>query len=166
VGGYGALSVRYARINGNDGVLVGLEGALLLSHRLAVGLAGYGWSNEQRLPPSQSPDRDYLHFGYAGFLVRYHVYIPNSPVYLSAAALIGGGSVGLTSTWDGDLYRENTDEFFIVEPQIGVHTNFTKWMRMGLDGGYRLISGVGKFGFTNSNFSGLSLGANIGFGWF
>lgn len=145
---------------------MGGEGALLLDHRLAIGLAGYGWSNEQQLPARQSPERDYLHFGYGGFLVRYHVYIPNSPVYVSAAALIGGGAVGLTTTPDGDLYRENTDEFFIIEPQVSVHANFTRWMRMSLDAGYRVISGIGKYGFTDSNFSGMSLGASLGFGWF
>lgn len=166
VGGYGAVAIQYARINGTNGVLTGAEGALLLDHRLAIGIAGYGWGNQDRLPASQLPDRPYMHFGYGGLLMRYHFYIPDCPVYFSAAALVGGGVVGLTEFWDSQLYRENTDGFFIFEPQIGVHVNFTRWMRMGLDAGYRLTSGVGKFGFTESNFNGLSLGGNIGFGWF
>ncbi len=166
IGGYGALAVHYARINGQDGVLSGIEGALLLDHRLAIGFAGYGWGNQGRLPASQDPYRDYLHFAYGGLLVRYHVYIPNSPVYFSAGAVVGGGVVGLTGTWDGDLHRDNTDGFFIFEPMLGVHVNFTRWMRMGVDAGYRLTSGVGKFGFTESDFNGISLGGNIGFGWF
>ncbi len=166
VGGYGTLGVRYARINGEDGALSGIEGALLLDHRLAIGFAGYGWGNQQRVSSDRFIDRPYLHFGYGGLLIRYHVYIPNSPVYFSGAALVGGGAVGLTETWDGDLYRENTDVFFIVEPQLGVHVNLTRWMRMGIDAGYRITSGISKFGFTESDFNGVSLGGNIGFGWF
>ena len=166
VGGYGALGVRYAHINGEDGVLTGIEGALLLDHRFAIGFAGYGWSNQQQVSSSNFVEQPYLHFGYGGLLLRYHVYIPNSPVYVSAAALVGAGAVGLTSTWDGDLYRENTDTFFIFEPQLGAHVNFTRWMRMGVDVGYRLTSGISKFGFTESDFNGVSIGGNIGFGWF
>jgi hypothetical protein len=166
VGGYGTLGVRYARINGEDGALSGIEGALLLDHRFAIGFAGYGWGNQQRITSKRFIDQPYLHFGYGGLLFRYHVYIPNSPVYFSGAALVGGGVVGLTNTWDGDLYRENSDAFFIVEPQLGVHINFTRWMRMGIDAGYRVTSGIGKFDFTESDFNGVSLGGNIGFGWF
>jgi len=166
VGGYGALAVHYARINGDDGVLTGIEGALLLDHRLAIGFAGYGWGNQQRISSSRFIDQRYLHFGYGGLLVRYHFYIPNSPVYFSAATLVGGGAVGLTNTWNGDLYRENTDAFFVFEPQLGVHVNFTRWMRMGVDAGYRVTSGISKFGFSESDFNGISLGGNLGFGWF
>ena len=166
IGGYGALAAHYAHVNGNDGVLGGIEGALLLDHRLAIGFAAYGWGDQQRLAASQDINRRYMHFAYGGFLVRYHVYIPNSPVYFSAAALVGGGTIGLTDTWKGDLNRENTDGFFMFEPQLGVHVNFTRWMRMGIDAGYRVTSGIGKFGFTESNFNGVSLGGNIGFGWF
>jgi hypothetical protein len=54
----------------------------------------------------------------------------------------------------------------MFEPLLGVHVNFTRWMRMGVDAGYRLTSGIGKFGFTGSDFNGVSLGGNIGFGWF
>jgi hypothetical protein len=158
--------VHYARINGQDGVLTGIEGALLLDHRLAIGFTGYGWGNQQRLPASQDQFREYMHFAYGGLLVRYHVYVPNSPVYFSAAAVVGGGLVGLTDTWNGDLHRDNTDGFFMFEPMLGVHVNFTRWMRMGVDAGYRLTSGIGKFGFTGSDFNGVSLGGNIGFGWF
>jgi len=166
VGGYGALGIRYGRINGHDGVLTGVEGAVLLDHRLAIGVAGYSWATQQRVPNVGYLTEPYLHYGYGGLLIRYHVYIPNSPVYISAAALVGAGAVGLTTTWDGDLYRENSDIFFAFEPQLGVHVNFTRWMRAGLDAGYRLHSGIGSFGYSESDFNGVSLGGNLAFGWF
>lgn len=166
VGGYGAVGVRYARINGRDGALAGGEGALLLDHRLAIGFAGYGWSNEQKLNGSQFVDYPYLHVGYGGLLIRYHVYIPDSPVAISVATLVGAGAIGLTSNWDDHVQRDNRDVFFIFEPQVGAHLNLTRWMRIGLDAGYRLTSGITKFGFTDSTVNGFSAGGNIGFGWF
>lgn len=166
VGGYGGVGIQYGRLHGEDGVLTGVEGALLLDHRLAIGLALYGWATEQKVGAAGNFDNPYLHYGYGGLLVRYHFYIQNSPIYFSAAALVGGGAVGLTKTWDGDVYRENADMFFLCEPQLGVHVNFTRWMRAGLDAGYRIHSGVGRFGYDNADFNGISLGGNLQFGWF
>ena len=166
LGGYGALGIRYARINGKDGVLTGVEGALLLEHKFAIGIAGYSWANQERVASTGHFDRPYLHYGYGGLLIRYHLYIPNCPVYFSAAALVGAGAIGLTTTWDGDLYRENSDIFFVFEPQLGVHVNFTRWMRVGVDASYRLHSGIRGLGYTESDFNGVSLGGNVAFGWF
>jgi len=165
-GGYGALGARYARVKGEDGAFVGGEGAFLIDHRLAIGLAGYGWSNEHRMPVNGYLGDRYMHLGYGGLLIRYHVFIPQSPVSLSVATLIGGGAVGFTTNRDDQMRRDNADLFFVFEPQLGAHIYLTRWMRAGLDAGYRLVSGVGRFGFTESNFRGASLGGSIGFGWF
>jgi hypothetical protein len=45
VGGYAGLSTSYAHMFGRDGALVGIEGALLIDHRLSLGAAWYGWAN-------------------------------------------------------------------------------------------------------------------------
>jgi hypothetical protein len=165
-GGYGSIGARYARLRGEDTALVGLEGALLIDHRLAVGFAAYGSSNEHRLASGNGFDRPFMHFGYGGFLMRYHAFIPRSPVSISFAALVGGGGVGLTDRWDDDVRRDNADVFFIFEPQLGAHLNVTRWMRVGVDAGYRLVSGIGRFGFTEADFRGASVGGSVGFGWF
>jgi len=165
-GGYGALGVRYARLNDFDTALVGAEGAFLLDHRLAIGIAGYGASNERRLSAGYGFERPYMHFGYGGLLLRYHVFIPQSPVAISVATLVGGGAVGLTDNWEDDVHRDNADLFFIFEPQLGAHINVTRWMRVGVDAGYRFVSGIGRFGFSESDFRGASVGGSVGFGWF
>lgn len=166
VGGYGAFGARYARVNGDDGAFVGGEGALLIDHRLAIGLAGYGWSNERRMPIDGYLGERYLHLGYGGLLLRYHVFIPQTPVSISVATLVGGGAVGFTANRDDQLRDNNSDAFFIFEPQLGAHVYLTRWMRLGVDASYRLVSGVGRFGLTESNFRGASVGGSIGFGWF
>jgi len=166
IGGYGALGARYARVNGDNGAFLGGEGALLIDHRLAIGLAGYGWSNERRIPVNDYVGERYMHLGYGGLLLRYHVLIPQSPVSISVATLIGGGAVGVTANRDDKIHSDNSDAFFVFEPQLGAYVYLTRWMRLGVDASYRLVSGVNRFGFTESNFRGASVGGSIGFGWF
>jgi hypothetical protein len=107
-----------------------------------------------------------MHLGYGGLLLRYHIFIPQSPVSISVATLVGGGAVGFTAHRDDQLRNDNSDLFFVFEPQLGAHVYLTRWMRLGVDTSYRLVSGVGRFGFTESNFRGASVGGSIGFGLF
>ena len=165
-GGYGMLGARYARVNGEDGAFVGGEGAFLIDHRLAIGLAGYGWSNERRMAVTDYIGERYMHLGYGGLLLRYDVFIPQWPVSFSVATLVGGGAVGFTANRDDKMHGDNSDAFFVFEPQLGAHVYLTHWMRLGVDAGYRIVSGVGRFGFAESNFRGASVGGSIGFGLF
>ena len=54
IGGYGSVDVAYSRMFGEDGALVGLQGALLLDHRLSLGIAGYGWTTRRKRRPMPS----------------------------------------------------------------------------------------------------------------
>jgi hypothetical protein len=67
IGGYGGLDVAYSRMFGRDGALVGVQGALLLDHRLSLGLAGYGWTNSQSAPPDAAGNPQRFETGY-GFI--------------------------------------------------------------------------------------------------
>jgi hypothetical protein len=168
VGGYGGLSVMYSSIAGNDGVLVGGEGAVLVEHRLALGGAGYGWTREMRgFADVDGTPRD-LEVGYGGFVLRYSI-LTGSLVYGSLGAVIGGGAVMLHADTDDDDALDNgggdeTDEFFVVEPQLSVQINLMRWMRLGLQGGYRITSGVGRLGYTESDINGFTLGGTLQFG--
>src|SRR5690606_4196662 len=95
VGGYGGISVLGTSINGTAGVLVGAEGALLLDHRFALGVAFHGLSSEVRGPTFINGDTSVLGFGYGGPVMRYQLMSPKSPVTLSVGALIGAGGLAL-----------------------------------------------------------------------
>jgi hypothetical protein len=104
--------------------------ALLLSHRLAIGVSGYGGDAD--------PD-DAHSFGYGGVVVRYHFPMQGSPFYLSFAALAAAGAVSDGS--DGTGGSDDSDSVFVFEPQVSGHLNVTRWLRVGIDAGYRLVSG-------------------------
>lgn len=167
VGGYGGPSVMYSRIAGKDGVLVGGEGAVLLDHRLALGGAGYGWTRDTRGPTDVDGVPRDLEVGYGGFLVRYSL-LTGGLLYGSLGALVGAGATKLSRDSEDDLREDaradGSDSFFVFEPQLSVQVNLLRWMRIGLQGGYRITSGLGHLGYTEQDINGLTLGGTLQFG--
>lgn len=171
--GYGGVDVLYTRMFERDGAVIGLKGALLLDHRLALGLAGYGWTNPVRGPNSDTGRSRRYQTGYGGFTVHYSIYW-DSPAYLTVGALMGGGGVSLTS-WDGDRDDRDdrrdddesvTDTFVVFQPDVTLHLNITPWLRTGVMAGYRVTQGVGYLGFEEEDVNGLVLGATLQVGNF
>jgi hypothetical protein len=157
IGGYGGLTYSYARIARNDSFVAGTEFALLVDHRLAIGLGGFGSSDDHWKNGSGGTQE--MTFGYGGLTVHYGL-LTGSPFQVSVGALAAGGEISLRSA--GGSWQD--DGVFVFEPQIEGHLNFTRWMRAGLTFGYRLVAGVDSVG--KSDFAGPIAGANLQFGWF
>jgi hypothetical protein len=168
VGGYGGLDVAYSRMFGRDGVVAGAQGAVLINHRLALGIAGYGWSNPLDGPVAPNGDARRFETGYGGFTAHYSIYFDQLPIYFTVGALVGAGAIDLTDENHSDGFedRASEDVFAVFQPDVAVHANLTKWMRVGLTAGYRLTSGVDRLGFRESDVNGLMVGGQIQFGAF
>ena len=169
VGGYGSVDVAYSRMFGEDGALVGLQGALLLDHRLSLGVAGYGWTNSQAAPPDAFGNAQRFETGYGGATVRYSLYVENMPVYLTVGALFGGGAVAMVPEDEDDFdfdRDEDADVFAVVQPDVTLHANLTPWLRLGVTAGYRFTSGVDRHGYDESDLDGLLVGGQVQFGSF
>jgi hypothetical protein len=173
VGGYAGFSVAYTKMLDRDGALLGFEGALLVAHRLSLGLAGYGFSRSPEGPADWDGTAREFGTGYGGFVGRY-AFLTHSPVYLSVGILLGGGAAVLhesvdfddSEDWDEDDHEDGqADGFFVVQPELSLHVNLTRWMRLGLTGGYRATSGVSRFGLSERDLNGVVLGGNVQFGW-
>jgi hypothetical protein len=172
VGGYGSVDVAYSRMFGEDGALVGLQGALLLDHRLSLGIAGYGWTNSEPAPPDALGNPQRFETGYGGATIRYSLYMDDLPVYLTVGALVGGGAIALVDDdrdddddFDGFDDGDN-DVFAVVQPDVTLHANLTRWLRLGLTAGYRFTSGVDRNGYDESDVNGLLIGGQVQFGRF
>jgi hypothetical protein len=172
LGGYGGLGAAYTRMLGQDGGLLSLEAALLLDHRLSLGLAGYGFSQTPEGPADAEGTPQRFGAGYGGFAIRYSVF-GELPVYGTFGAVIGGGAVALDD-WEGgadddrrrgDWPRDHLDTFFVFQPELTVASNVTRWFRVGITGGYRFASGVERFGLDSSDLSGGLVGGHLQFGW-
>jgi hypothetical protein len=169
VGGYGGLDVAYTRMFGRDGVVVGGQGAVLINHRLALGLAGWGWSNPVEGPSAPNGERQHFDTGYGGVTLRYSLYLDSLPVYITVGTLVGAGAIDLTTRdHDDDDFESSPEEdvFAVVQPDLTLHANLTRWMRLGVTAGYRFTSGVGQLGFTESDVDGFLVGGQLQFGSF
>lgn len=173
VGGYGSVDVAYSRMFGKDGALVGLQGALLLGHRLSLGIAGYGWTNSESAPPDAVGNPQRFETGYGGATLRYSLYMDDFPVYLTVGALFGGGAIALVDADDDDDDRfedfddnNDSDVFGVIQPDVSLHANLTRWLRLGVTGGYRFTSGVGRHGFREDDIDGFFVGGQVQFGRF
>lgn len=170
VGGYGGLDVMYTRMFGRDGAVVGVQGAVLINHRLALGLAGYGFTNPEPGPLDLEGDEQYFESGYGGLTVRYSLMSEEVPVYVTVGGLVGAGAIELTDKHgddDFELEDDHADDVFAVfQPDITLHANLTRWMRLGATAGYRFTSGVNHLGFEESDVNGLILGGHVQFGSF
>lgn len=179
VGGYAGLGGAYTRFAGRDSGLMSLEAALLLEHRLSLGVVGYGFTRTPRAPRADDGTAQEFGAGYGGFALRYSVF-GNSPIYATFGLVLGAGAVNLHRDrgwddeydWDAalrdddDWHAGRFDPFLVVQPEIAVNANATRWLRLGVTGGYRFTGGVGRFGLDESDLNGVVIGGNIQVGWF
>jgi hypothetical protein len=170
IGGYGGVSIMGSSMKGQAVVYAGLEGALLVAHRLAIGLAGYGLATRIAGPDDPFGNAQRLEFGYGGLVLRYS-FVERRPYYFTVGALVGGGGVGYGRDYrnhDFDSDREyDPDPVFVVEPSVGGHVNLTRWMRLGATVSYRMVNGIDNLThIKEKDLSGFAYGGNIQLGWF
>lgn len=147
-GGYGALSIEYSQINSLDAILIGAEGAWVVGHWFALGLAGKGFLNDYTFNPAINADVN-LVGGYGGLLIE-PIVLPKFPVHISVPLLIGAGGISYTSTFnprpydyeDFELFVEDAAGYFVVEPGIEIEFNVVRFFRLAVGGYYRFTSGV------------------------
>jgi len=181
VGAYAGLGGAYTRMMGRDSGLASFEAALLLDHRLSLGLVGYGFTRTPRGPAADDGTTQQFGAGYGGLAIRYSVF-GRLPVYGTFGLVLGAGAVNLhrddgwddEASWDSG-YRERDargwdagrfDPFLFAQPEIALNSNVTRWLRLGATLGYRFTGGVGRFGLSEADLNGIVIGGNIQFGWF
>lgn len=180
-GGYGGPEVRFTEFNNDFGVLVGARGGLIVNSVFTVGLAGYGLVTShvvdgyQGVPYKGLDSNAYLRIGYGGLHLGVIVE-PNKLIHITAGILIGAGGAAYTTPyyyeWEGKHDRDDyfrtyeRSAFFVAEPQLSAELNLLKFMRMEVNAGYRLISGVSLPNTTNRDLSGFSGSIIIKFGKF
>lgn len=148
-GGYGAFSIGYTQIGGNDVMTIGGRAGWLIDHHVTLGFAGTGLVSSIYLDKYWPGNEGYyLVGGYGGFFVE-PIIAPNFPVHLSLPILFGGGGVALNDhtwydyNWDNDYYEPYAyDAFFIFEPGVEIELNVVKFFRVAFGASYRLTSGM------------------------
>ncbi len=177
-GGYGGPVIKFTQLNGEFAVLGGLQGGWIIDHTFVLGAAAIGLATDhhpQSVPAGLPYTRDELRtdYGYFGIMLSY-VGMSDRVLHPTFDILIGGGDLQ-GSNHDMDWSMEDNasenrywhqDKFFVLEPTVNGELNIIDFMRLDLGLGYRLVSGVEGWGFSNSDVGGISGSATLKFGKF
>jgi hypothetical protein len=155
-GGYAGLGFRYTRLGGKDAFLAGLEFALLLNRRVTLGFVAAGGASG---PLDEQQNRATL--GYAGAVFRYN-FLFDGPFSFSLGAVAGAGATGREN--DDETVARDDDALFLFEPQVVGHVLATRFLRFGVDFGYRLAAGVERYPIDEVR--GPTAGFQFQAGWF
>lgn len=152
IGAYVAPTFTLAGVNRLPGLMLGVDLGVLLGERFTVGVAGKALVTP--LNVQRSDGRWFnLRLPYAGLtlgvaLVRVKFFS------LGVGALLGGGRVCLN---DDRLDRcVNRAALFVAEPELGLQFALTKFLRLVVSGGYRLVIAQRWSGPPASHLGGLS----------
>lgn len=164
-GGYGAPVVSYTRFAGSDAVLVGGRGGWILNHQLVIGGGGFGLATPAERVGASLDQADYRHtFGYGGLWLEYLI-APMNVVHASVGTLVGAGGISYQRFRPHMEDMEST-AVFVLDPVVAVEVNVTTFLRVALQGGYRVVRGVDLATLDNGDASGFTLGTAIKFGGF
>jgi len=166
IGGFGGPIYRVTQLSGETMALVGGGGGVLINRRFILGGMGVGGTNHVDAIIGGTPLRGEMDFGYGGVTLGV-ITRPSKLVHATYGLMIGGGGI---SVWPDDLRPRNpsdsTEYFGVAEPQVGLELNVTKWMRLGLTGGYRFVFGAEVPKLADDNLSGASGSLVFKFGKF
>ncbi len=168
-GGFGGLRAAYTRVQGRPGAIIGGRGAFLANHWFAVGLAGYGLVSRfnDHTDAVNTPSSSGLAMGYGGLWLE-AIVLPMEVVHVSVGALVGAGGVsyGRWSRGMDDNTWNRGSAMFVAEPSVAVELNVASFMRVGLEGSYRLVAGSDLARVSDHDLSGWTVGTVLKFGKF
>ena len=159
VSGYVGPEAQFTSMKGNFGFLLGGRGGAIFNDRFVVGGAAYGLVQPTLNLPLDG-DTKRMGVGYGGLLLEYY-FSPRSLINYSVGALVGSGGVAEI----GDRAGRRT-AFFVLQPEVNVFVNVTRFFRVGTGVAYRYSNGLNLNGFTDDDFRGFSGSLIFAFGGF
>ena len=179
--GYGGVSIEYARL-GNEtyGWFTGGRGAVIINDSYAIGGAGkmlvYPTEREELTGTSYSGEEPYAQLGYGGLLLEYYLN-PKDLFHVSVGVLAGAGGLAYSQySIEDDNYDDGHDDptdfdaFFVVEPEVNLFVNLTRFCRVGVGVSYRYTYGLdgnnSAAEITDETMRGFNGICQIQFGWF
>lgn len=162
VSGWGGPTVRIGEFAGKTAGFVGGRGGVLLGGGFTIAGMGAGLVNDNIREPGGTGRQ--LNMGYGGLYLEQMI-APNRLLHLSVGTLLGAGGASWIDRFDRRI-QTPTDGFFVVEPEVSVEVNVTRFLRVGVTGTYRSVSGLDLPGLPTAQLSGVTGGLSFKFGKF
>lgn len=177
LGGYGAITNKFTKINGDYANMVELYGGWYINHKLMLGASLAATTNNIPVPMEHSvnPRKDVkMSYEYGQFgLMSEYVLSSHRAIHVAFQMFAGTGFTlqyeRYTNDWEDNHYHDYThddDWFFVAEPGVKVEFNVLKWMRFSPGVSYRLAAGSNGRGLSDDKISGASINATLKFGKF
>ena len=151
-GAWGGSNIGLTSFSDENALMRGGFGALEFNKEVLIGFAGS--HTEETISFDNGSDNFKMNFG--GLYVSY---IPRSyqVVHPKFSFLMGGG--------EAKLNNEGKDNIFVFQPSAGGEVNLFRWFKLGLEGGYRFVSGTDYNRLNDDDFSSFFVEMKLRFGW-
>lgn len=146
-GGFGGPILEMSNITGVTGVTVGGGGAAIIGEFFFGGF-GQGSGDGEAVFNNERYD---VSLGVGGFWLGY---TPRSHklIHPYTSLKIGWGGVNMDLEEDDDNSRDDfNSRITLIQPELGLELNITRWFRLAMTGGYRYVSGVNNLPGDLSN---------------
>jgi hypothetical protein len=163
VGGFIAATAKYIKVKDEVGILAGGRLAMTVNHVFSAGLGGYGTVKEPA--PEEMTGLEDLEMGYGGLFLEF-TFKPHSILHISVPVLIGAGQTSFIGGYEDPETGDDSDTFFVVEPEFNLEFNVTRNWRIDLGFGYRHVNGTGFSEITDEDQSGTNWALTMKFGAF
>lgn len=158
---------EYSVVQGDFSIASGGGMALLINQQFFLGIYGLSSNHHDRQVIFEGQlDRVQTNFSHGGLWIGY-IHQSQRLVHYGVSTKVAGGTIRLEDTRGLDHHRQLThDGVFVFTPQMEIELNVLKWLKLNASLGYRTVSGVELFSFSNTEFSSLQGTFTMMFGWF
>jgi hypothetical protein len=170
--GYGAVSNKFSRVNGDYANIVEMYGGWFINRNFLIGLEGAATTNRLTVPEENKlwqGNRMTYQYGQFGMMMEF-VTASTQKIHLNFNLMTGAGFI---LQYDRDEYHDlhidhdkNPNFFFLLEPGVQIELNLMKWMRFSPGISYRRAFGSASKGLTDDELSSVSGNLTMKFGRF
>lgn len=169
--GYGGILLGVTTFHGNTPTILDVRGGFIINQKYVVGIDFASTSTK----PFKDDDDNYkkdleLEYSQLGLLLEY---IPESRklshlVYSlilgSANAEYSGFLIATPASYED--YRKTRSSIFVLQPEVQFEYNLTKYTRVSIGAGLRVLSGGSDSKISNSDLMGINIMLGLKFGNF
>lgn len=165
--GFGSFDLKLTDFNEDKALFIGGHGGVILNKKFIFGGGGYGLSTSNTFELGDGTEKLELFGGYGGIMLGY-IIAPSEIIHISFPVLLGAGGVEVAPIINGERSILERSAFFVVEPNVEIEINMTRFMRLAVGGGYRLVQGsdldIGNI--SDDDLSSWTAGVSFKFGKF
>lgn len=171
--GFGSMDLKVTEFMGENALVAGAHGGVLVNRRFMLGLAGYGIATQVTFDGMVGTDEKRLtmHGGYGGIVIGGMVG-SKEVIHLVFPIFIGAGAVDISDKnffpnrpSDAEFTIENS-AFMVVEPAAQVEVNISKSFRVAAGMAYRHVFGSQLQNVSDADLSGTAVMLSLRFGRF